>query len=189
MSFCSCEVGYFCAEQPSGYSESLAGRGMVCSISQGTELLSLKYLIHKQLIFAWVSQSLEESRWPTFVLEWEWTIYLWPKVSPGKHISSWVCLLSEQLTCVGCVVAQMIVSNRHFCVERILDKGHRKMLLMAIFWESNVLVLEWDLCQRDSFDTGAILLCLTAWPLDDRETSTVLSRKIQAHPPQNWFAV
>lgn len=83
---------------------------MTCSISQGTELLSLKYLIHKQPMFAWVSQGLEEPRCPTSILEWEWIIYFWPKVRPGKCISSWVCLL----TCVSCVVAQMIVRNRHF---------------------------------------------------------------------------
>lgn len=47
---------------------SITGRGITCSIPQGTELLSQKYSAHKQPMFAWVSQSLEVPRMSSFCL-------------------------------------------------------------------------------------------------------------------------
>lgn len=61
---------YFVLSRPLAFLKVslVTGRGMTCSIPQGTELLSQKYAAHRQPMFTWVSQSLEVPRMTNFCL-------------------------------------------------------------------------------------------------------------------------
>lgn len=98
--------------------------------------------------------------WPASVSEEEWIIYLWPKARPGKCISSWVSLLSEQLTCAGCAVAPGDCSQGAFLGGKHPGERHRR----CSWWpfskelEGSMLIILWDRCLKDGVDIGATLL-------------------------------